>query len=58
MDGELAAHSCGGSLGFGGLRLTEFPLSSGYDPENLDHAQPIMLRRTVKRRPGRGPPDD
>lgn len=48
MDGELAAYSCGGSLGFGGIRLTEFPLSSGSNPENLDRGHPIRQRRTVK----------
>jgi hypothetical protein len=48
MDGELAAYSCGGSLGFGATRLTEFPLSSRLNLENLDHAQPIRSCRTVK----------
>jgi hypothetical protein len=48
MDGELAAYSCGGSLGIGGIRLTEFPLSSGRNPENLDRAQPIRPSFAVK----------
>jgi hypothetical protein len=56
MDGELAAYSCGGSLGFGGIRLTEFPLSSGSNPENLDRGHPIRPGRAVKpaRRSRRG----
>lgn len=48
MDGELAAYSCGGSFGFGAGRLTEFPLSSGSNPENLDRGQPIQPGRAVK----------
>lgn len=40
MDEELAAHSCGGSLGFGAMRLTEFPLSFGLNPKNLDRDRP------------------